>query len=191
MCSWCWGYRPTWLQLRSELPAKVRVINVLGGLAPDSDQPMPLELRQTIRGHWSQIRELLGTEFNFDFWTRCRPRRDTYKACRAVVAAAGQGAEEEMIEAIQRCYYLRAMNPSEPDTLVQIAGEIGLDTERFARDLFAAETEVEFQRQLTLRRRLGIRSFPSLVLQATGHTMPLTLDYRDYRIPLREILSYP
>jgi protein-disulfide isomerase-like protein with CxxC motif len=57
-----------------------------------------------------------GTEFNFDFWTKCQPRRDTYKACRAVIAASQQNAEEAMIEAIQKAYYLRAMNPSEHDS---------------------------------------------------------------------------
>ena len=35
MCSWCWGFRPTWLALQDQLPEGVRVQRLLGGLAPD------------------------------------------------------------------------------------------------------------------------------------------------------------
>ena len=80
MCSWCWAYRPTLLKLRESLPDEIRWQNVLGGLAPDNDQPMPDETRQMVQGHWKTIQSGVGTEFNFDFWTQCQPRRDTYKA---------------------------------------------------------------------------------------------------------------
>ena len=88
MCSWCWGFRPTWLRLRAALPSNVKVINLLGGLAPDNDQLMPPDMQVRIRGHWEAIQDRLGTEFNFDFWVECSPRRDTYKACRAVKEAS-------------------------------------------------------------------------------------------------------
>lgn len=187
MCSWCWAYRPVQQKLRDELPAGVRWRNVLGGLAPDNDQPMPEATRQMVKGHWRQIQSTVGSEFNFDFWTRCQPRRDTYKACRAVIAAARQAAEESMIEAIQKAYYLRAMNPSEPATLTDLAAELGLDRERFEQDLVSAETDAEFRRHLELRRRLGVRSFPSLVLELSGMIIPIRHDYKDHRSSLAEI----
>ena len=120
MCSWCWGYRPTWQLLKSKLPETIGVNYVLGGLAPDTDQPMPQELQHTIQGHWQRITAELGTEFNFEFWKKCKPRRSTYPACRAVIAAKNQDSEMQMIEAIQRAYYLRAMNPSDVSTLTNI-----------------------------------------------------------------------
>jgi len=189
MCSWCWGYRPTWLKLKAALPRHVRVENVLGGLAPDNDQPMPAEMQQVIAGHWKKIHSMLGTEFNFEFWTRCQPRRDTYKASRAVIVATASGLEEEMINAIQHAYYLRAMNPSEPETLVQLAGELGMDKDAFRTALISVDTEEEFRRQLYLARRLLVRSFPSLVLKTDDRTSPVTLNYQDYRVSLQEILE--
>ncbi len=189
MCSWCWGYRPTWGQLRSALPGHIEIANVMGGLAPDNDQSMPADLQLTIQGHWKNIQATLGTEFNFDFWLRCRPRRDTYKACRAVVTAAAYGLEEAMIESIQRAYYLRAMNPSEPETLAQLAGEIGLDEASFAQELLSGETEAEFQRQLDLASQLGANRFPSLVLKTNQAIRPITLDYLDHSVSLGEICA--
>jgi len=187
MCSWCWGYRPTWLKLKAALPDYVRVEYLLGGLAAANDEPMPAEMQQAIAGHWRKIQSMLGTEFNYDFWTDCQPRRDTYKASRAVVVASGSGLEKEMIKAVQHAYYLRAMNPSEPETLVQLAAELGLDKAVFRSALISEETEKEFKRQVRLSRRLGVRSFPSLVLKVHDRVNPVTLDYQDHRVSLQDI----
>jgi putative protein-disulfide isomerase len=181
MCSWCWGYRPTWEQLRSSLPAGITVHHVLGGLAPDSLEPMPVELQAQIQGHWRRIRDMLGTRFNFDFWTKCEPRRSTYPACRAVLAAIRQHREEDMILAIQQAYYLRALNPSDDETLLRLAGELGMDTVQFTADLGAPETQNELLEQVRRARQWRVPGFPSLVLEAGDSFHPIALDYRDYR----------
>ena len=67
MCSWCWGFRRVWDQLRESLPESVKVANVVGGLAADNDDPMPLEQQKTISGYWSDVAEQTGAQFNFDF----------------------------------------------------------------------------------------------------------------------------
>ena len=184
MCSWCWGYRPVADQLFASLPAGVRLVNVLGGLAPDSDEPMPEELLQAIPGYWKNIEELLGTEFNYDFWTECEPRRSTYPACRAVIAAALQEREGAMTDAIQRAYYLRAMNPSNLSTLETLATELELDTDQFATDIRSPRVEAELQRQVQFSRQSPIRGFPSLVLEQDGELIPVQQDYRSARVSL-------
>lgn len=187
MCSWCWAYRPVLLQLRKKLPVEIQWQNVLGGLAADNDQPMPEQTREMIQGHWRQIESSLGTPFNFDFWIKNEPRRDTYKACRAVIAASFQQAEEAMIESIQKAYYLRAMNPSDLPVLSVLAVELGLDRALFEADQVSAKTEIELRRQLMLRNRLGVRSFPSLVLEQGARRELISHDYGGYVNTLLEI----
>ena len=74
MCSWCWGYAPTWQRLKSELASHVEVVYALGGLAPDSDDAMPQAMQKFLQQTWQKISQQLGTEFNFDFWQQCQPR---------------------------------------------------------------------------------------------------------------------
>ena len=146
MCSWCWAFRPVWSALTRDLPAGIRPQRLLGGLAPDTREPMPQQMRDKISAIWQQIQQMLpATEFNHDFWQRCTPRRSTYPACRAVISARNQGAgfEEPMILAIQRAYYLEARNPSEEETLAELAEAIGLDGDEFVRDLNAAADAYE------------------------------------------------
>jgi len=189
MCSWCWGFRRSWDALKAALPASLPVVNVVGGLAPDSQEPMPQSQREAIAGYWSQIEKEVGAPFNFDFWTQCEPRRSTYPACRAVITAKFQDREDAMIDAIQRAYYLRAMNPSDNSTLVQLAGELGMETQQFAIDLSSEKTEQELQKQFALRRKLNVYSFPSLVLQTGSGAHTVGHDYHGIEASLATITT--
>lgn len=181
-CSWCWAFRPVWSSVRARLPASVAIEQVLGGLAPDSTVPMPAEMRERIQSIWRTIEHSVpGTRFNFEFWTKTVPRRSTYPACRAVIAARRQGAEYEdaMILAIQQAYYLHARNPSNDSTLIELAEEIGLDSKRFAMDLRHPDTHVELLEEIRWARELGVRSFPSLLLSHDEGYSEMPVDYRD------------
>ncbi|HHH39469.1 MAG TPA: DsbA family protein [Sedimenticola sp.] len=190
MCSWCWAFRPVWAAIVAGLPAGLRSQRLLGGLAPDSDEPMPLAMQRQIRGYWRRIQQQVpGTRFNYAFWQRCRPRRSTWPACRAVIAARQQGAafEEPMILAIQTAYYLQARNPSARETLVQLAGEIGLATGRFRRELDSPGVQAALAGEMALGARLGARGFPSLLLVQGNEARLLEYSYRDPDVVL-EIL---
>jgi len=193
MCSWCWGYRPVWDRLSKSLPASIKVEYIAGGLAPDSDSPMPLEQQQMIENHWRTIERKLGTKFNYDFWQENTPRRSTYNACRAAIAAHKQGCQMAMVDAIQRGYYLRALNPSDLNVLIGLAEELsqqqslGLDLAQFIIDINADETERELVRQISLARQLTQQGFPSLVLEVNGVRHQITVDYHSEKQTLLDI----
>lgn len=181
MCSWCWGHRPQWEQLQDALPDSVSVKNVVGGLAPDNDEVMPLAQQEAISGYWKKIEGILGTQFNHDFWQKNSPRRSTYPACRAVIAARWQGAEEKMIVAIQEAYYLKAKNPSDTETHLLLAVDLGLDADIFAADYSSEKLEKAFMQELHFSRTLPTNGFPSMVLQHQDQMHVIPLDYKDYR----------
>jgi len=187
MCSWCWGYQSVWQNLLQNMPENISVTYVLGGLAQDSDEPMTEDTQLAIQTHWRRIQDELGTEFNFDFWQHCQPRRSTYPACRAVIAAAKQNTDVAMIRAIQRAYYLRAMNPSNNGTLCVLAEELALDVEMFRADLVSASTEKSLQEQITYSRSIGVSSFPSLLLDYNNELYRLEIDYKSYQTTLKQI----
>ena len=176
MCSWCWGFRPTWLALQSKLPSDIHIKYVLGGLAPDSDEIMPQSMQNDIRGYWKTVQARIpGTRFNFDFWDlpeESKPRRSTYPACRAVIAATLQDAdiEDEAILAIQQSYYLRARNPSDHQVLADVAEFLALDRARFEADLVSDSVNQKLLADIELGRRLGAQGFPSLILEVADES---------------------
>jgi putative protein-disulfide isomerase len=191
MCSWCWGFVPVLEDFLGKLPKSIRVRRLLGGLAADSDYPMPAALQQTIKAAWQRIEQAIpGTVFNYDFWTQCAPRRSTWPSCRAVIAARLQGEEFDvrMTRAIQLAYYTQAHNPADEDTLVELAGELGLNTQIFTGDLRSEPVARQLQAEIALARRLQASSFPSLVLRIGTAVWHIPVDYND-SAPMLELVT--
>ncbi len=191
MCSWCWGFRPVWQQVQRAVAGKLDVRYVLGGLAADTDEPMPEEMRLNIIDNWRRIqREIPGTEFNYDFWTVCSPRRSTYPACRAIIACRMQqpALENEMLLLIQQAYYLQAKNPSELDVLAALAEQLGLDRRQFVDDIQSEVCQNILSGEIEFCREINISSFPSLVLKQGKSYTSLEIDYNSSRFILSQIV---
>jgi len=193
MCSWCWGYAPAWQQLKQALDGVLTIEYRVGGLAPDSEEPMPLAMQSMLQNTWHSISNKLGTQFNFDFWHHCQPRRSTYPACRAVLLARRAGKEGEMIQAIQHAYYLHARNPSDTVVLAELAQEIGiLNVTHFIQQLESCDVNTELFNEVAYTRSLPIQGFPSLVLNVQGNILPILIDYSDWQVTyatIAEIIS--
>ena len=193
MCSWCWGFSAVYDAMVSVLPENINLVRVLGGLAPDSDLPMPEDMKQYLSQTWSTIQtQIPGTEFNFDFWTKCQPRRSTYPACRAVVAAGLQGDQWDtlMTRGIQEAYYLNARNPSDNSTLIQVAEEMGLDKSQFETDLVSESVQQILTDNLNFCRQLGVQGFPSLVLVKERQAYGIAVNYRSHETMLLSIKAH-
>lgn len=187
MCSWCWGYRPTINKLKQQLPGIIAFNYVVGGLAPDSTEPMSTEMQSKLQAIWKQIERQLGTEFNHDFWSECQPIRTTYQSCRAVIAAGFQDRYVEMLEALQHAYYLRALPPHDEATHEQLAREIGLDVQQYQKDVKSRLLDEEFEHQLDFSRSIGVNSYPSLVLEIEGKYFPIEIDYLSTEPTLKDL----
>lgn len=180
MCSWCWAFAPTLEELLEKLPPEIEVKRLLGGLAPDTDEPMPEAMREQLQLTWQRIEQTVpGTRFNFDFWRRNTPRRATYPACRALLAARQLGMEKAMLNSIQEAYYRQARNPSDKETLVELAREIGLKAGAFEAVLESEETAQQLEEEIRLARSMGADSFPSLVLKIGDNHWPVPIDYNN------------
>ena len=190
MCSWCYAFKPVLEQLRQQLPKELGFISLLGGLACDTDSPMPAEMRQQLHATWQRIEQKVpGIQFNFDFWNdwqQTHPRRATYPACRAVIAAHSfdkkndnndHNYEALMINAIQKAYYQQALNPSDNPVLIKLAGSVGLDEQLFCSELQAEQTQHELDKQISQCRQMNIHSYPSFILKIDQSFWPVSINY--------------
>jgi putative protein-disulfide isomerase len=187
MCSWCYAFKPTFNELKKHLFSNIQIVNVVGGLAKHSDEVMPKDMQEKIENIWHEIQNVTGAEFNYNFWRNCEPRRSTYLSCEATMLARAQNKEDEMIEAIQEAYYIKAKNPSDASTLIELAKNIGMDEKKFEEDLKSQKIEDDLQNELNFRRSLNVRSFPSLILKYEKELYPINIKYNDYESMLNQI----
>ena len=187
MCSWCYAFKSTLDTLKKHLDSNIKLVYVVGGLASHSDEIMTKDMQEKIENIWYEIEENTGAKFNHDFWKNCKPRRSTYLACQATILARYENKEDEMINAIQEAYYLKALNPSDASTLIELAKQIGMNAKKFEEDLKSQKIEEDLQNELNFRRSLNVRSFPSLILKYKKELYPINIKYNDYKSMLEQI----
>lgn len=179
MCAWCYGFTPeleAFLQAHSDIDIEW----VMGGLAPDNDQPMTEQMRATIADYWQQIEGKTNVTFNHDYWRCNTPYRSTYLACRAVIVASSllEKGAEKMVRAIQTAYYQKAQNPSLENTLIECATEIGLDEVEFVQALNSEQTRVYLEQHLGITHQLQVTGFPALFyLDGNNQAYPLAFGF--------------
>lgn len=191
MCSWCYAFKPVLYELQQRLNSqytkRLNFETLLGGLATDTDAPMPTEMRQQLRATWQGIEQkVVNTQFNYRFWDdwqNTRPRRSTYPACRAVIAAHSFDEspqdyyEKLMNNAIQQAYYQQALNPSDNSVLIALALQIGLPEQAFKKQLFASHTQKILEQQINFSQQINVQSYPSLVLKIESSYWPISINY--------------
>jgi len=192
MCSWCWGFTQTYEKFIEKLHDRFEIKRLLGGLAVDSDEPMNDETKNMVQSAWQKIEKTIpGKKFNFDFWQLNTPRRSTYPACRAVIAARTQGEEFDvkMTSAIQTAYYQKAQNPSDVSILLELAGELGLNKTLFKKAILSHEIQEILLHEIKLSRNIRAKSFPSLILNTKQSLFSIPIDYCDENTMLKAVDS--
>lgn len=179
MCSWCWAFSAAVDTLKQHYAFPWSLL--MGGLAPDSDEPMDKAMQQKLQAIWQHIEQQTGTPFNYDFWSNNVPRRSTYLSCRAVISAETLAPERgfDMVRLIQKAYYHDAKNPSDLDTLVQLAQQMGLDTSLFTSLINSPDTQSKLEAQISEAHRLGAQGFPSLFIETESGLHALSYGYTD------------
>ncbi|WP_100915445.1 DsbA family protein [Pseudoalteromonas spongiae] len=179
MCAWCYGFKPE-LEAFFKTHSDIHVEWVMGGLAPDNNQPMSEQMRTTIAAYWQQIEAKTQVTFNHDYWHCNTPYRSTYLACRAVIVANDslENGAEKMVNAIQTAYYQKAQNPSLENTLIECAATIGLNKDEFVDALKSEQTQKRLTQNLAITKQLHVTGFPALFyLDENNHVYPLALGF--------------
>lgn len=178
MCSWCWGMAPViegLAALCADQGLGFRL--VMGGLRAGGGDPWNAAFRGFLRQEWTHIAAQTGQPFGFDLLERAAFSYDTEPACRAVVTARayfGNGPDASRRElaffsSAQRKFYVAGEDPKEPAFYRDICAATGIDPALFEQSFASPEAAAATQQEFRFARQLGVRGFPTVLLQtATG-----------------------
>ena len=94
-----------------------------------------------------------------------RPRIwNTFDAHRLLHWAGLEGRQHELKRALLAAYHTRAENPSDPEVLLRLVEEAGLDVRRARRILESDEFAAEVRERERHWQALGIHSVPAVVI---------------------------
>ena len=178
MCSWCYGFAPELQQVVNELPEDVSFEVVAGGLRPNGTETMA-ELKEFLTHHWEQVHDRSGQEFNYSVLDSSDWLYDTEPSCRAVVTMRKLNPDKEFeyFKLIQKGFYVDNHHPSRAETFARQAASLGVDEAAFIRLFNSDEMKNGTRADFNKARRMGVNSFPSLVLEHQGKQYLLAQGY--------------
>jgi putative protein-disulfide isomerase len=197
MCSWCWGFSPVVQRLQERYADKINFSLVLGGLRPYTQETINDDLREEILGHWRDVQRLTGQEFCFEGAMGPGFVYNTEPANRAVIVVSGLFAENtfDYLKAVQRAFYVGNRDVTQAlvlwDILQSVVGDAASLTEeefihRFNSDDIKQKTKAHFIQS----RNLGVRGFPTMILQDEQRYYLLNSGYQPFDELKREIDAY-
>ncbi|MFJ7796947.1 DsbA family oxidoreductase [Pseudomonas sp. NPDC096950] len=131
--------------------------------------------------------EALG--FTFDLEKRSH-FYNTFEAHRLLMWALQEGLQVALKKALLRGYFADGQNPSDRETLVRLAEEVGLDAEA-AREVLASGAFAKEVRELeAFYRQRGINSVPAMVLNGR-HLVSGSQSVEYYEQMLRQMAQAP
>lgn len=111
---------------------------------------------EAMHAHVTELAAEEGLDYRFD---RVRPG-NSFDAHRLLHLAAHHDLQSEMKERLQKAYFTDGLSFSDPDTLTQLATEVGLDTEETRALLATDEYSEDVQADIRRARMLGINGVP-------------------------------
>jgi predicted DsbA family dithiol-disulfide isomerase len=108
-----------------------------------------------------------GAEVGFAFNPKGRGRIwNTFDAHRLLFWAEleGSGKQHALKKALLEAYHGRAENPSDPEVLLKIVAQVGLDTQRAKQILESEEFALQVRESEQFYQRAGINSVPAVII---------------------------
>ena len=112
---------------------------------------------------------------------------DVLLATDLVLNAAKNKFDTAMTLAIQEAYYLQARNPSNYETLVELAVEIGADKKIFLKDVTSEDTDKILKEEIQKCKNLDLKSLPSLLFVNGEKKIKIEPNYLDAEVMLNKI----
>jgi len=193
MCSWCWGFSPVLQEIRKQFQDHLAFSVIVGGLRAGTSEILNEDLKQYIRGHWTEVKQMTGQPFSFDFFNRDNFIYNTEPACRAIVTMRNLKPEIvfSYFESLHYSFYVENHDITSPEVLSKNAAKFGVDKKAF-QAFHSQEIIDETSSDFETARRMGVFGFPSLVLKEAEKIIPVSRGYQTLgalRSRLKEILT--
>jgi putative protein-disulfide isomerase len=171
MCSWCWGFSPVIEALRKSDAFTFSL--VLGGLRGTGEMAWDESSKRYLQGHWEQVAKSTGQPFSDTLFENDHFDYDTYPACKAVLSVRelfGMQKAFEYLHSIQKAFYVRGQDITQPEVLIDLLDSIDVDVEKFDTFYKSERAQTLIEHDFAKARSMGANAFPSVVMiDKEGH----------------------
>jgi len=181
ICSSCWGIEPQLRKLKLEYGDAIDIEYCMGGLLPDwSYNSGGISKPSDVAHHWDEVSAHYNMPIDGDIWLE-DPLHSSYPPSIAFKAAQLQDNKKALVflRKIREMVFLYKKNITKWEHLKQAAKYSGLHLDQFKSD-YESQAHVEFDRDIALSKKLGVRGFPTLFFSNAEHTQITLYGFRPY-----------
>ena len=167
MCSWCYGFSSVISELVPKYKQRIPISLVVGGLQPNTTQPISDDSRKEILHHWQEVNKRTDAEFQFDNALPDGFIYNTEPACRAAITIPqlDPHATFPYFIRLQQAFYAEQRDITQPEVLADIAAEFDIDRDKFLQHWSSTQMQDKAQQNFEMTRQFGVRGFPTLIAQ--------------------------
>lgn len=194
LCPECWALEPIvkklqieygeYFSLKHVLSAQLTSLNTLKKAKPE-------KMAQV----WEKTGSRSGMSCDGSLWLE-NPISTPHAASIAIKSAWLQGKQHgiRFLRAMQETLFLEKQNVTDPDVLLELAAQVGLDVEEFKKDLFSESSAKAFQCDAKIMYEMDVDQSPTLVffnenIEDEGVKVSGYYDYELFKNILFEMLK--
>lgn len=180
ICSSCWGIEPQLRKLKLAYGPHVQVNYHMGGLLPDwSYNKGGISKPSDVAHHWDEVSAYYQMPIDGDIWLE-DPLASSYPPSIAFKAAQLQNEEKALVflRLMREMVFLEKKNIAKWEQIEQAALQANLNTQLLKNDM-ALQGKTNFEADLELSRKLGVRGFPTLLI-SNGKQQEIIYGFRPY-----------
>jgi putative protein-disulfide isomerase len=172
ICSSCFAFASEIKEVKKEFDQILDFQLVLGGLRPFGTEPITT-MRDYLQPHFDNLARITGLPIHSEILGDSSFILDTEPPSRAVVVIRELAPEVEIefYERVQRAFYLDNSNTNHVETYLGFVEDFGIEKEVFKNRFESNEVKELVKSDFQLAREMGVRSFPTLLLESNGQVL--------------------
>jgi predicted DsbA family dithiol-disulfide isomerase len=196
ICVWSYASEPTvqslLTQYRDKVDFRFRSLPILDRIVGEERPGERYRSPEDMQESWNKARSAMGIDIDPSVWQE-NPPHSSWPANRAMKAAFRQGFDEgnRFTQLLRKAFMTEKRNPSDLETLKEMAERAGLDAGRFYTDMTdnAADLEKEVTNDRAEAMARCINDTPTLVMHSEDENEVIASGMLDYDVCSRAIRS--
>lgn len=201
VCVWCWATEPVFRALETHYPGKIEFRYITGGLVDNidnfSDPANDINAgsdgaNAQIMSHWLESADRHGMPIKsegFNLFSKeypsTYPQNIAYKAAQIVDVDKA----DRYLRRIREATYTEGKVTSNLDVQIELAKDVGIDTEALLKVINNGQAEKKFKADLGITYSTGVNSFPSFLVKSAQARQVLVRGFNTFE-DFKEIISH-
>jgi putative protein-disulfide isomerase len=194
VCSWCYAFTDIFEEIKKEFSKDLSFSYIMGGLVFEREIVLDRALKKLLKKNWKEVELKTGKHIKASVNIEDAKEMPYISDPGCIGFQAVKQIDEELsynfYKNMHKAFYEDLENIFEFETLLKIAVKTGVDEKYFSSKFNDPKTKELAVKDIEKAKLLGVRAFPSLVLQDDSGAKVLNQGFKKFSLLKVQIESW-